>query len=222
MIWKLLRQLVDRMTVNKTENPSEDEITLLLNRKTGEDATSHDRLAELLFPDLKRIAISRMRGERSDHTLQATALVNELYLHLLRQSGTQWTDRSHFLLAASQAMHRLLVDHARAKRARKRGGTWLRMPLDEVGDKYAGFDSLQVLEVDELLARLAKNEPRMASVVELKFFGGLTFSEIGDVLAVDERTAKRDWALARVWFRGQWSEGGSDVGGGMGENQNTV
>jgi RNA polymerase sigma factor (TIGR02999 family) len=132
----------------------------------------------------------------------------------------QWTNRSHFLLAASQAMHRLLVDHARARRARKRGGAWRRLPLEDIADQYAGFDSVQVLEVDELLKRLAEDEPRMASVVELKFFGGLTFSEIGGVLAVDERTAKRDWALARVWFRGKWSE--RDVGDGVGEDQSAV
>lgn len=219
MIWKLLRQLVARVKSNKLENPGEDEITLMLNR-AAKDSGSDEHLAALLYPDLKRIAVSRMRAERPDHTLQATALVSELYLHLLRQPDTQWTNRTHFLLAASKAMHRLLVDHARARRARKRGGTWRRLPLEEIADKYAGFDSVQVLEVDELLERLAKEEPRMASVVELKFFGGLTFAEIGEVLSVDERTAKRDWALARVWFKGQWSE--RDVGDGMGEDQSAV
>ena len=206
------------MQINEAGTPADTEITILLNKSTGGDNASRDRLAALLYPDLKRIAVSRMRAERADHTLQPTALVNELYLQLLTRSGKQWNDRNHFLLVASKAMKRMLVDHARAKNARKRGGGHIQQPLEEVGDPYGRIDYVQVLEVDQLLTRLAVEEPRMASVVELRFFLGLTFNEIGEVLAIDARTAKRDWALAREWFKGQWGQGGSDVGSGMGED----
>jgi RNA polymerase sigma factor (TIGR02999 family) len=159
-----------------------------------------------------------MRKERSDHTLQATALVSELYVHLLKQPNIQWTDRNHFLLAASQAMHRYLVDYARAKRSVKRGRGWHRTDAD-AADLGEGKNVVEVLAVDELLTRLRENEPRMARVVEMKFFGGLTFSEIGGVLGVDERTAKRDWTLARAWLRGQLGGGDpDDVSGRVGED----
>jgi RNA polymerase sigma factor (TIGR02999 family) len=199
-----------------TEQVSEQgEVTAQLNQSMRADPASRERLASLIYPELKRIASAHMRHERPDHTLQATALVNELYLQLLRRSEVAWTSRNHFLLAASQAMRRLLVDHARAKRSQKRGGAagWL-----ELG---SGFEqpienrTIEVLQLDELITRLADREPRMATVVELKFFGGLTFQEIGAVLGADERTAKRDWTLARAWLRGQLGSNESD---GMGEN----
>lgn len=160
-------------------------------------------LAAQLYPELRRIASARMRRERPDHTLQATALVNELYVQLLQRPGVPWTDRNHFLVAASQAMHRLLVDHARARGSQKRGGGWRRIEMADEHGRPSEDATILVLELDELLSRLAKEEPRMASVVELKFFGGLTFTEIGGALGVDERTAKRDWTLARAWLRGQ-------------------
>jgi RNA polymerase sigma factor (TIGR02999 family) len=193
-----------------------EETIFQVNRLAGADLDSRERLIALLYPELKRIATAHMRRERPDHTLQPTALVNELYLHLLRRPDAAWTSRKHFLVAASQAMHRLLVDYARTKSTQKRGGSWSRLEIQDPDGKISGEETIRVLELDELLTRLAEKEPRMASVVELKFFGGLTFAEIGEALGVDERTAKRDWTLARVWLRGQLE---SDDGGRVGENQ---
>jgi RNA polymerase sigma factor (TIGR02999 family) len=185
----------------------------------GGGTNARDLLATELYPELRRIAAARMRRERSDHTLQATALVNELYIQLLRKTGTAWTDRNHFLFAASQAMHRLLVDHARARESQKRGGGWNRLEISDEHGPASENSTILVLELDELLTSLAKEEPRMASVVELKFFGGLTFSEIGSVLNMDERTAKRDWTLARAWLRGKLN---SNDRTGVGEDQGTI
>lgn len=204
------------MSKDGKSKPAAEDITSMLNGSF--DPASKDRLARLLYPELKKIARSRLQRERQGHTLQATALVSELYLHLLQKPDVKWTSRNHFLLAASQAMHRLLVDHARARKAQKRGGGINAMELEDSWIAGNGQDVLQVLEVDALLGRLAEREPRMASVVEMKFFGGLTFAEIGSVLGVDERTAKRDWTLARGWLR--WQMGQHDSTG-MGENQGT-
>lgn len=174
-----------------------------------------DMLSASLYPELKRIARLRMRGERVDHTLQPTALINELYVRLLRNPDFSWKDRHHFLLAASQAMRHMLVDHAREKRSEKRGGSWVRLEMTEAGGIPVP-GSEQILEVDAVLVRLAKKEPRMARVVELKFFAGMTFDEIGEVLAIDPRTAKRDWTLARVWLSDHLGGVNSDERGRMG------
>jgi RNA polymerase sigma factor (TIGR02999 family) len=174
-----------------------------------------DALSAVLYPELKRIAQTRMRKERADHTLQATALINELYLRLLKNPDFVWKDRNHFLLSASQAMRNLLVDHARERRSGKRGGDWIRVEMADVGT-MAPRNSEQIVEVDKVLHELAKKEPRMAQVVELKFFAGMTFEEIGDVLGVDQRTAKRDWTLARVWLGEHLGGTNSNERGGMG------
>jgi len=213
MMWRLLKRLMRPVDPNQEPEPGLGEITSDLNRSL--DPRIQERLAARLYPELKRIAAAHMRRERGDHTLQATALVNELYLHMLQRPNVAWTSRNHFLLAASQAMHRLLIDHARGRRAGKRGGSWIRLDIDDPGVKMPDPQPIELLELDELLKRLAGQEPRMARVVELKFFGGLTFKEIGDVLDVDERTAKRDWTLARRWLRGQLE---TDDGRGVGED----
>jgi RNA polymerase sigma factor (TIGR02999 family) len=174
-----------------------------------------EALTAVLYPELKRIAQSRMRRERSDHTLQATALINELYLRLLKNPDFVWKDRNHFLLSASQAMRNLLVDHARERKSGKRGGDWIRVDLTDAGT-IAPYDAEQIVEVDQVLSELAKKEPRMAQVVELKFFSGMTFEEIGEVLGVDQRTAKRDWTLARVWLAERLGRPNNNERDGMG------
>ena len=158
-----------------------------------------------------------MRWERSDHTLQATALINELYLRVLKNPDFVWKDRNHFLLSASQAMRNLLVDHARERKSGKRGGDWIRVEIADVGIMPAR-DSEQVVEIDRVLRQLAEKEPRMAQVVELKFFAGMTFAEIGDVLGVHQRTAKRDWTLARMWLAEHLGGSNCDERSGMGTN----
>jgi RNA polymerase sigma factor (TIGR02999 family) len=140
-----------------------------------------------------------LRRERPNHTLEPAALVNEFFLYLARNMDTKWESRQHFMAAASQQMRHLLVDYARARRSTKRGGDLQRADLDV--DK-AGFshDPAQFLQVDRLLTKLATREPRMAKVVEMRCFGGLTHGEIAEVLEVDERTVKRDWAVAKAWL----------------------
>jgi len=176
-----------------------------------------DLLASGLLPELRRIAKAKMRSERPNHTLQPTELVNELYIRLLRRPDFTWRDREHFLLSASHAMRHFLIDYARERRAAKRGGEFVRLELTETAGIFAPNPDL-ILDVDVALNRLARTEPRMAQVVELRFFGGLTFEEIGKVLGINERTAKRDWTLARGWLGNNLGRMESDECGRVGEN----
>jgi RNA polymerase sigma factor (TIGR02999 family) len=175
------------------------EVTSLLQQLNEGDASAHSRLIEILHPELRRIADNRMRTERADHTLQPTALVNEFFLQCARRGPIEWRSRAHFLAAASEAMRRLLIDYARAHRSEKRGGSALRIQLDEFVLPQGG-NFVDAIEIGEALDQLSKEEPRMARVVELHCFGGSTFREIGEALSVDERTAKRDWQVARAWL----------------------
>ena len=144
----------------------------------------------------------RLRNERPDHTLQPTALVNEFFLEFARSATTDWKDRAHFLAVASRAMRRILIDYARAHNSQKRGGGAVMVQLDglEMGEEN---HILNFIEISDLLDQLEAEEPRMARVVEMKCYGGLTFAEIGESLEIDERTAKRDWNVARAWLWGK-------------------
>jgi RNA polymerase sigma factor (TIGR02999 family) len=166
----------------------------------GEDAGTA-KLVELLYPELKRLARIHMRRERADHTLQPTALVSEVFLKMARQPGCEFRDRSHFLKTASRVMRYLLIDHARRHNAESHGGGTIRIELDDA-DAPHSERSVEYILVDRLLLKMAAVDPRMAEVVELKVFGGLSFTEIGEVLGVHERTAKRDWQVARAWLFG--------------------
>lgn len=170
-----------------------------------------------LYPELKRIARQRMSAERDDHTLQPTALINELYLRLLKQPDFVWTDRSHFLIYASCAMRHLLIDYAKQRSAEKRGSALIRVDLGDVVDSLGISNLDNFMDISEALDELAASEPRRARVVELRFFAGLTFVEIGEALGVTDRTAKRDWALAEEWLR-QRLGGGKSASGRMGED----
>lgn len=174
------------------------------------DEAARAQILEAFYPELKRIAEGHMRRERRDHTLQPTALVNEFFLVLAKQRKFTVNGRAHFLAIASRAMRRLLIDHARSHSALRRGGAAVNIELDpEMAGSKGGFD---MLELDELLDRLTAEEPRMAKVVELKCFGGLTFEEIAQVLSIDERTAKRDWQVARAWLFGHLNRAKPDAG----------
>ncbi len=177
---------------------SPDITGFLLRAATG-DPAARDALAPLVYDELHGIAIRALRGERSDHTLQPTALVHEAYLKLVDQRRVEWKDRAHFLAVAAQAMRRILVDHARRHRALKRGASAVRVPVDdiELPDARAGveFDDL-----DTALTDLARLEPRPAQVVELRFFGGLSIEETAEVLGISPATVKRDWMAARAWL----------------------
>jgi RNA polymerase sigma factor (TIGR02999 family) len=213
MIRQLLRRCMDKLEPRPGalgSSPSPNPLDEIEDWECTDEAT-RTRLIEALYPQLKRIAEMHMRRERQDHTLQPTALVNEFFLILARQRRFTVNGRAHFLAIASRAMRRLLIDHARSHRAPSNGGGVVNVQLDpsEIPGQDKGFD---MLEVDELLDRLSAEEPRMAKVVELKSFGGLTFSEIAQALSIDERTAKRDWQVARAWLYGHLNRGKPDAG----------
>ena len=185
---------------------SSPDVTQLLVRWSEGDAGALERLLPLVYGELRRIASNQLRHERPDHTLAPTALVHELYFRLVDQSRTSWQNRAHFFGLAAQLMRRILVDHARAQQAEKRGGSITRISLDEMLAEDAepsGEDAgaaADVLAIDDALERLAALDPDQARIVELRFFGGLTVDETASVLKRSPRTVKREWRLARAWL----------------------
>jgi RNA polymerase sigma factor (TIGR02999 family) len=183
------------------------EVTELLGElKLGRKETL-DRLMPLVYRELRRIAGHQMRDERVGHTLQPTALVHEAFLRLVDQSRADWQNRAQFLGVSAQLMRRLLVDHARRRRAAKRG-----IPVtlnEEIFRQSPGADQTEeILAVDEVLARLAALDPRQARVVELRYFGGLSVEETAEAMGIAPRTVKLDWAMAKGWMKSQLSPGG--------------
>lgn len=177
------------------------EITTLLHRLAAGEDSSKSELISLMYPELKRIAESQMRRERSDHTLQPTALVNEFFLEIVRVKSAQWKDRRHFLAVAAQTMRRFLIDYARSHRAAIRGGGTVKLQLTDFDLPVS--EGIDPIVIGELLDRLADEEPRMARVVEMRCFVGLNHTEIAEILEIDERTARRDWQVARAWLYGK-------------------
>ena len=166
--------------------------------RAGDPAPGLDRLMVVAYQELRQIAHRRMQGERSGHTLQTTALVNEAYLRLRELRHIDWQDRPRFLAVAAGTMRRILVDQARAFRADKRGGDVLRVTLDE---QIPGDDSaVDLLALDAALTRLCAFDVDIARVVELRYFGGLGVAETGEALGLSPATVKRKWALAQAWL----------------------
>ena len=171
---------------------------LLLVAQSG-SAAALEQLLPLVYDELKRLAARQLRSERSDHTLQTTGLVHEAYLKLIDQRRTTWQNRAHFFGIASQAMRRILVDHARRRGARKRSGGH---PVTLDDDLAAtGPESDDVLAVDAALERLAELDPRQARLVELRYFAGLTIEETAEALAISPATVKREWLSAKAWLQ---------------------
>lgn len=166
------------------------------------DEQAKNIVFDMLYKELHRLASRYMRGEKSGHTLQATALVNEAYLKLINQESVQWQNRSHFLGIAAQAMRRILVDHARSRYAGKRGGRAERMTFDEMN--HVGADPLaksdDMVHIDEALKRLELLDTRQAKIVELRYFAGLSIPETAAVMEVSETTIKREWTVAKAWL----------------------
>jgi len=185
-------------------DPTPGEITQLLIQVTQGNHEAESRLIPLVYNELRRLARRYMRNERPDHTLQATALVHEAYLRLTNQKDADWQNRAHFFAVAAQMMRRILVDHARAHRAQKRGGREPKVSLDEAL-AFTEDDSERVMAIDEALTRLAERDPRLGRNVELRFFAGLTDEEVAEALGVSIRTVKRDWRVAKAWLRGELS-----------------
>jgi RNA polymerase sigma factor (TIGR02999 family) len=178
--------------------PSRQDVTRLLNELAGQQDVL-PQLIPLVYDELRHLAAAYLRRERAGHTLEPTALVNEAYLKLVDQKSVHWHDRAHFLSIAAQLMRRILVDHARARHATKRGGDQQAVPLDDAIP--AALPRLEdVVTVDELLTRLASMDPQQARVVELRVFGGLTIEETADVIGISPATVKRDWNLAKAWL----------------------
>jgi RNA polymerase sigma factor (TIGR02999 family) len=178
--------------------PSSRPTELLVAWGRGEQR-AFDELVPLVQDELRRIAKRYMARERPDHTLQATALVNEAYLRLIDLKQIRWQDRAHFFAMSARVMRRILVDFARARRQEKRGGGAKKVTLDEalVVSSESGQD---LVALDEALTELAKVHPRKSEVVELRYFGGLSLEETAEALSVSIDTVKRDWRFAKLWL----------------------
>jgi RNA polymerase sigma-70 factor, ECF subfamily len=177
---------------------ADGEVTLLLKAMKNGDESASEKLLPLVYSELHRLARSYMRRERPDHTLQPTALINEAYLRLARDN-IDWQSRQHFIGVAANVMRRLLVDHARAHNAERRSGGADRVELGE-GLMVSIERSAEVLALHDALTGLEALDPRQAKVVELRYFGGFSVAEIGDILEMSPRSVKRHWALARIWL----------------------
>jgi RNA polymerase sigma factor (TIGR02999 family) len=180
----------------------EDTTQLLMNASQG-DRSAMEALLPLVYEELREIAARKMRDERSDHTLQPTALVNEAFLRLVDQTRVQWQGRTHFCAVAANMMRRILVDHARRHRAAKRGAGAAKLALDDVPGISSGQDPVDIVALDELMERLSQLNERHARVVELRFFTGLDVKETAAALGVSPATVKNDWRAARAWLSSQ-------------------
>jgi RNA polymerase sigma-70 factor (ECF subfamily) len=184
------------------------QVTQLLKAMHAGDAHAAESLLPLVYAELHRLAKGYMRRERPDHTLQATALINEAYLKLVGED-IDWNSRAHFIGLAANVMRRVLVDYARAHNAEQRGGGLQRVEMqDELAISAKQLDEVEHL--DEALKQLEKENPRQARVVELRYFGGLSVEQIGALLQIAPRSVKRDWALARIWLYRQLRPGAKD------------
>jgi len=178
---------------------SQHTVTQLLEQWSHGDDAALAELTPLVYDELRRLAHRHMSGERPDHTLQTTALVNEAYLRLADQTNPSWQNRAHFFALAARAMRQILVNYAKSYRAQKRGGGALKVDLDDVAI-VSPEESKEIVDLHEALERLATLDSRKAHVVELKYFGGLNYDEMAEVLKISRVTARRDWEFAKVWL----------------------
>lgn len=177
------------------------EITRLLDAHAAGDREALDRLIPLVYDDLRRIAHNRLRSERASHTLDTTAVVHEAYLRLVDVSDPSWNGRAHFFAVSSKLIRNLLIDYARRRRADKRGGGVIKIPLSgELDAAGEGAAAVDLLALDEALSALARRDRRLEQVVECRFFGGLTVRETAEVLDVSVRTVERDWTRAKAYL----------------------
>lgn len=175
------------------------EISLILKDWSGGKRESADVLLSLVYDELRRIARQYLRKERADHTLQPTALVHEAYMKLIDISDVSWQDRAHFFAVASNVMRHILVDHARARAAEKRGGERERIALEDAVNLSDKAD-VDLLALDEAMHRLAEFDAQQSKIVELRFFGGLTIEETAHVIGISPATVKREWTMAKAWL----------------------
>lgn len=192
--------------IDGPDPPTHDGIAALLTRVTQADPASAEQLASVLYTELRGLARAYMQRERKEHTLQPTALANEAYIKLLNADGIDWQGRAHFMAIAARTMRTILVDHARRKGARKRGGDRARVPLSDTVHEL-GAPDLDVLDLEKALEELSALDPRKVNVVEMRFFSGMSAKEIGEVLGVSAATVQDDWYAARAWLRVRLKDG---------------
>jgi RNA polymerase sigma factor (TIGR02999 family) len=178
---------------------SQQRVTDLLTRWSQGDDRALAELTPLVYEVLRRLAHYHMGGQRPNHTLQTTALVNEVYLRLADQTNPRWQNRAHFFAVAARAMRQILVNYARSQQAQKRGGGAVKVDLDEAA-LVSAEESEEIVDLHEALDTLAMLDSRKAQVVELKYFGGLNYDEIAEVLKISRITVRRDWEFAKVWL----------------------
>src|SRR5439155_24817368 len=178
---------------------SQQRVTELLVRWSEGDDAALAELMPLVYEELRRLAHRQMAAERTGHTLQTTALVNEAYLRLADQTNPNWQSRAHFFAVAARAMRQILVSYARSNRAQKRGGGAVRVDLDEAA-LVSPQESKEIVDLHEALEQLSVLDSRKAQVVELKYFGGLNYDEMAEVLKISPVTVRRDWRFARAWL----------------------
>ena len=193
--------LGDRLPKGFMDEPSlsPHRVTQLLQQWSHGDGSALAELTPLVYEELRRLAHHFMEGQRPNHTLQTTALVNEAYLRLADQTSPNWQSRAHFFAVAARAMRQILVSYARSNRAQKRGGGAVRIELDEAAI-LSPEQSQEIVDLHEALERLDTLDSRKAQVVELKYFGGLNYDEIAEVLKIARMTVRRDWEFAKLWL----------------------
>jgi RNA polymerase sigma factor (TIGR02999 family) len=190
--------------IPQVTNDSPKDVTELLIKLTDGSTHALDELLPLIYDELRVLANKYLRRERSDHTLQPTALVHEAYMRLIDQSQVRWQNRAHFFGVAAQMMRRILVDHARRHKSEKRGGEFEKMQIEEeILVVSTNEKSLELLALDEALENLAKIDPQKSKIVELRYFGGLSVEETAEVMGVSPVTIKRQWRMAKAWLYGQ-------------------
>jgi RNA polymerase sigma factor (TIGR02999 family) len=175
------------------------QVTELLLAWSGGKRSALDQLVPLMYPELRRLAHGYMRGERDGHSLQTSALINEAYIRLVDASRVKWQNRAHFLAISAELMHRILVDYARSRQTHKRGDGVRPLPLEAALDLHH-MRSRELVKLDDALNDLALEYPRMAKVVEMRFFGGLSVEETAEALGVSVDNVTRDWRFARAWL----------------------
>src|SRR5713226_7137525 len=181
-----------------------ENITDLLLKWSGGDATALEQLMPLVYDELRRLAVRYLRRERANHSLQPTALINEAYLRLVDQQKVEWQNRAQFFGLAARLMRNILVDHARSHQAAKRGGEQYSVSLSWA-DRLSEKPEVDLVALHETLERLAAHDPQKSRIVELRFFGGLTIEETAEVLDISHATVERDWKMARAWLRRELS-----------------
>jgi RNA polymerase sigma factor (TIGR02999 family) len=184
-----------------------DGVTELLARWSQGDVAAREALMPLVYDELRRVARRKLAGQRSNHTLQATALVHEAYMRLVNRKQTYWQDRAHFFALAAQMMRQILVDHARSHNAAKRGGEAISVTLDEESPGSEGTINVDLIDLDTALKKLATLDARQSQLVELRFFGGLSIEEAAQAVNISPATGKREWATARVWLHHAMTSG---------------